>query len=111
MNDCLVSVDGTDFRVPQYMPFSKIWYSHKFKAPGVRYEVGLTIRTGHIVWIHGPFPCESWPDMKNFRHVMIHFLGPGERVEADLGYRGCVEKVRTPHCPDILADKEKKKIQ
>lgn len=87
-NDCLVSVDGTDFRFHQKEPFWKGWYSHKFKAPALRYEVAVCIKTGHIVWIHGPFPAGAWSDITIFRHALINQLEEGERVEADLGYRG-----------------------
>ncbi|GKZ00550.1 hypothetical protein MPSEU_001007400 [Mayamaea pseudoterrestris] len=87
-NDCLVSVDGTDFRIQQFQPFWKGWYSHKFNGPGLRWEVALCIRTGHIVWISGPFPCGEWPDIKIFRQALKGMLGQGERVEADDGYAG-----------------------
>ena len=42
----MVSVDGTDFRVEET---GRQWYSHKFKKSGVRYEVGLAIKSGDIV--------------------------------------------------------------
>lgn len=54
---CLVSVDGTDFRIYERHPFWSGWFSHKFKGPGVRYEVAVCIKTGDVVWINGPFPC------------------------------------------------------
>ncbi|GKZ00549.1 hypothetical protein MPSEU_001007300 [Mayamaea pseudoterrestris] len=96
-NDCLVSVDGTDFRIQQFRPFWKGWYSHKFHGPGVRWEVALCIRTGHIVWIIGPFPCGEWPDIKIFRHALKNMLQQGERVEADDGYAGeCPQFVVAP---------------
>ena len=56
--------------------------------PGVWEEVGLCICTGKIVKIHGPFPCGQWPDIKVFWHALISELEEGEKVEADLGYRG-----------------------
>lgn len=87
-NVCLVSVDGTDFRIYQWAPFWTGWFSHKFRGPGLRYEVGLCIRTGDIVWIHGPFPCGKWPDIKIFRKALKHMLSEGEKVQADNGYRG-----------------------
>jgi len=65
-NACKVSVDGTDFRIFNWKPFWSGWFSHKFKGPGVRYEVGLCIRTGDIVWINGPFPCGQYPDITIF---------------------------------------------
>jgi DDE superfamily endonuclease len=87
-NWCLVTVDGTDFRICEPTPFSSKWYSHKFKGPGVRYEVAVAISTGYIVSIQGPFPCGWFPDITIFRNHLIHQLLPGERVEADKGYRG-----------------------
>lgn len=95
-NVCLVSVDGTDFRIYQWKPFWKGWFSHKFKSAGLRYEVGVCILTGKVVWIHGPFPCGFWPDLKIFRHGLINMLGPGEKVLADGGYVGEPEYIVTP---------------
>jgi hypothetical protein len=48
-NECLVSVDGTDFQINEPTPFSKGYYSHKFNGPGLRYEIALNIMTGDIV--------------------------------------------------------------
>jgi len=53
---CFVSVDGTDSRISEPSPFSATWYSHKFHGAGLRYEVGLSISTGQIVWVNGAFP-------------------------------------------------------
>lgn len=91
-----MSVDGTDFQVPQFFPWSKSWYGHKFNGPGIRYEVALCIRSGRIVWIHGPFRCGEWNDMKIFRHSLINMLQDGERVETDKGYRGAPTATRPP---------------
>ena len=49
-------VDGTDFCIQEPVPFPEKWYSHKFKRPGLRYDVGLSVRSGTLVWAHGPFP-------------------------------------------------------
>jgi hypothetical protein len=95
-NICLVSIDGTDFEIYQWGDFWTGWFSHKFKGPGLRYEVGLCIRTGHIVWIHGPFPCGKWPDLKIFRYALKQKLANGEKVLADAGFRGEPEHVVTP---------------
>ena len=85
-NDCLVSVDGTDFEIFNKKPFCKAWFSHKFRGPGVRYEVGLNIMSGDIVWIFGPCPCGSHCELKIFREAMKKELEKGEHVEADDGY-------------------------
>ena len=47
--DCLISVDGTDFKIKEPTPFSPMWCSHKFKGAGLHYEVGVCILTGEIV--------------------------------------------------------------
>ena len=83
---CKVTVDGTDCPIQEPIPFSKKWYSHKFKKAGLRYEVAVNIKTGDIVWINGPFPCGSWNDIKIFRCNLKLLIPPGEMVEADKGW-------------------------
>ena len=34
-DDALTSTDGTDFLAPNFLPFSKGWFSHKFKHSGL----------------------------------------------------------------------------
>ena len=92
----MVTVDGTDFKISDPSPFSSGWYSHKFKGPGVRYEVALSINGGDIAHINGPFPCGFNPDIHIFCSKLIHMLEEGEMVEADRGYRGEPTKVRIP---------------
>ena len=83
----LRTVDGTDFRIAEPLPFSKKWYSHKFKRAGLRYEVAVCIQTSEIVWINGPFACGQWPDLKIFSSALVNMLGPNEMVETDDGYK------------------------
>jgi hypothetical protein len=59
--------------------------------------VAVCIETGRIVWINGPYPCGKYPDITIFRSALINLLAPGEQVEADLGYRGEQDKVKTPY--------------
>lgn len=97
----MVSVDGTDFEIAEPGKFtreySRQWYSHKFKGAGVRYEVGLCIKTGDIVWVSGPYECGTWSDLRIFRDGLLHYLDENERVEADKGYGGDdPEFTRTP---------------
>ena len=89
-----MTVDGTDFRINEPAPFSPKWFSHKYQAAGLRYEIGICIQTGDIVWVHGPFPAGAWSDLKIFKSKLAHLLLPGEMVEADGTYRH--RKVRTP---------------
>lgn len=68
--------------------FGSQWFCHKTKHSGVRYEIGICIRTGEIVWVEGPYACGDWPDINIFRRCLIHYLDSGERVESDDGYIG-----------------------
>ena len=63
---CLVRVDGTDFWICEPKPFAKDFYSHKFAKAGLRYEVGVCIQTGLIVWINGPFAAGKYNDITIF---------------------------------------------
>jgi hypothetical protein len=103
-----VTVHGTDFRINEPTDFSTKWFSHKFKGPGLRYEVAISIMGGGIVHIQGPNPCGKWPDIKNFRECLIYKLREGGKVEADNGYRGEPEKIRTPLARAYYFSEEKK---
>lgn len=82
-----ITVDGTDCKIQEPLPFDRKWFSHKFKGPGVRYEIGICIQTGWIVWVNGPFPCGRYPDLKIARLGLIPQLDDGEHYVADGGYR------------------------
>jgi len=83
-----MTIDGTDCPIVEPIPFCKSWWTKKFNGAGLRYEVGVCIQTGDIVWINGPFRCGAWPDIRIFRRNLKHRLAPGEMVECDAGYRG-----------------------
>ena len=65
-----MTVDGADFPIWEPRPYCKvgnaIWYSPKFKGAGLRYELGVCIQTGDIVWINGPFCPGNWNDVEIF---------------------------------------------
>ena len=97
-NDALVTIDGTDLKVQKR--YDKRFFSHKFQSGGLRYEVGVCIVTGHIVWINGPFRCGT-NDITIARQCVIANLTKNEMVEADKGYAGEDYYIRTPfpkHC-------------
>ena len=94
---CLVTVDGTDFWICEPKPFAKDFYSHKFAKAGLRYEVGVCIQTGLIVWINGPFAAGKYNDITIFRSKMIYELLDWEMVEADQGYVGQPNKIRVKY--------------
>jgi hypothetical protein len=63
----------------------------------LRYELGVDILAGNLVWIQGPYPAGKYTDIKIFIKVLRNFLEPGERVEADdEGYRGHPDKIKCP---------------
>ena len=64
-----MSVDGIDFKIKQPQNFDKKWFSHKFRGPGLCYEVALNIQTGDIVWSHGPFSPGAHTDLAFFCRV------------------------------------------
>ena len=80
-----------DFCIQEPWPFekeyNKKWYSHKFKAAAVRYEVGICLKTGNICWFNGPYPA-GIPDITIFRRGLKHKLGVRELAIADMGYKG-----------------------
>ena len=82
-----MSIDGTDFRIQEPAPFNRTWYSHKFRGPGFRYEVAISL-DGNLVWWNGPWRCGSNPDLAIFRRSLRQSLLLDERVIADKGYRG-----------------------
>ena len=100
-NDCLVSVDGTDFQIFEH---GRDFFSHKNKKSGLRYEVSLCILSGHLVWINGPFACSLWPDVTIFRDSLMSHLEQGECVEADDGYIG--EAPMYVKCPKSFTNPE-----
>ena len=101
--DCLTSVDGVDFEIQKPGPYTKVysdrWFSHKFKGPGLRYEIMIAIQTGDIVSLYGPFPCGLWPDSEILK-LKTPELDAFERVEADKGY-SCLDPIltKTPDTP------------
>ena len=85
--NCYLTVDCTDCPVFEPLPFNPEMFSHKFNGPGLKYEVAVCIRTGHIVWINGPFPA-SVADPTIFRDGLSNEIGENEVVEADAVYSG-----------------------
>lgn len=66
---------------------SKKWYSKKLRGPGLRYEIGLNIRTGCIVWTSGGYPCGECTDLTLALESFVPSLKDGERAMADKDYR------------------------
>jgi len=86
-----MTIDGTDFRIQQK------GVAKKGKS-ALRYELGIDILKGNLVWVEGPYPAGAWPDIKIFLNCLMGHLLPGKRVEADKGYVGHPDKIK---CPNI----------
>jgi hypothetical protein len=96
-NDCLMTI-----RVPQTGEAKTgNWFaSHKYAGKSaLRYEIGVSIIGGDLVWIQDPYPAGRFNDIAIFNKVLRHFLEEGERVEADNGYVGATDKIKFK-CPD-----------
>lgn len=92
-NQALVTIDGTD--MPVESMFDPKFCSHKFKSNGLKFEVGVCIETGDIVWINVPFRC-GMGDITIARQAVISALEDGEMAEADGGYRGEPFYIKVP---------------
>ena len=82
-----MSIDGTDCHITEQTPFDGMWYVHKFKGPGLRYEVGICILKGCIFWIIGDYPCGAYPDLQIFREGLSEILEVGEKMIVYGGYK------------------------
>jgi DDE superfamily endonuclease len=89
----LISIDGTHCPIeePRTQP-DKNWFSEKFNAPGVAYEIGISLTESRLVWVNGPFQAGN--------NDLILFCKPGGlksklpegmMVIADKGYRGEIQ--------------------
>ncbi len=108
LNDCLMTVNGTDFRVPQKGTATKgnAFVSHKYAGKyALHYGLGVSILGGGLVWIQGPYPTGKYNDIAIFNKVLHHFLDPGEQVEADEGYVGYPDIIKCPQNVGNTAEK------
>ena len=97
-----MTVKETDFQVPQHgaATVGNPFRSHKFAGKSaLRYEPGVSILGGDLVWIQGPYPAGKFTNITIFNKVLHHFLDPGERVEVDEGYTGHPNKIVCPTNP------------
>ena len=102
-------VDGTHFPIFEPWPFHKKYYSKKLNGPGLSYEVGVCIKTGHIVWVNGPFVA-STNDGTIFRNQLTHLMCDDEAVEVDSGYGGDIKMKRPMMAYTSKMRKEKSQV-
>ncbi len=67
-------------------PFSAELYGHKFMFAGLRYEVGVSIERGNLMWVNGAIPCGIFQDLVIFRHGVKKFLSENKKIVANKGY-------------------------
>jgi hypothetical protein len=59
-NDCLMTIDGTNYRILQKGAARKGNAFSSFKYAGksaLCYKLGVDILTGNLVWVSGPYPA------------------------------------------------------
>ena len=82
-------MDCTDCSTYEPQPFDPSNFSVKVNGPGLRYEVGLGIQSGDIVWVNGPFQPGVFNDDSIAKQKgFCAALGPRERFLADSIYSG-----------------------
>ena len=116
-NTCLASIDGADFRIKGTKLDSgdsdPRFFSYKFKAPGLRYMVALSIRTSDIVYLAGPYLPGVYNDLMIFRDCGIKDeMEQREKVEADDGYKAeCPAYTLVPGWHNTRTDQKKMKAR
>jgi DDE superfamily endonuclease len=98
------TVDGTHCRIYEQRkePNSK-WCSHKFKGPGLGYELVIDIYHQQLLYVHGPYRAGD-NDISNFRKPegIMNRIPEGKKLVGDSGYRGEPGKITTPNVHDSL---------
>ena len=73
-NNCLVSVDGTDFALAWGSNQQRL-SCYKLKGkPGLQYKVAVCLRTSDIVWISGPHFPRFYNDLQIFWMGLINMF-------------------------------------
>jgi hypothetical protein len=100
----LISVDGIDCAIQEHYPFDVQIFSKKLNGPGFKYEIGVCILTGDIVWVNGPFFKAGRNDVTIFVEDGLKFtLAADEAVEVDAGYQGD-NQLKNPNVAQTRAD-------
>ena len=73
-----MSVDCTDCPITPNL--GRTFFSYKIRKAALRYEVGLGIQEGDIVWVSGGFAAGKYNDLAIFRMMLMGELEDGERV-------------------------------
>ena len=82
------AVDSTDVLVCEPQPFHAQRFSQKFQQSALRYEIGISVNGGNIVWVQGPSPAGRFNDQTIFNLKMVDHLKMHEKILADKDYSG-----------------------
>ena len=105
----MISVDGVDCAIQEPYPFNEGIFAKKLNGPGFKYEIGVCILTGDIVWVNGPFKVGRH-NVKIFLEDGLKFaLSDDEAVEVDAGYQGD-DALKDPNVAQNRADQREKSV-
>ena len=109
----ILTVDGVHCQIeePKHPTLSKnpAFWSHKYNAAGLGYEIGIAIFEKKVVWLKGPFRAGK-PDISVFKNGeddededevgLYDKIPPGHKGIADKGYPGCWDKLSKSNSHD-----------
>jgi hypothetical protein len=98
----VLTVDGTHCWIQE--PNHPIWsmdpkyFSHKYGKAGLNYELGISLVTGHLVWMNGPFKAGE-NDVRVLKKygLKAKLRACGKMAIGDSGYSGHPYQVSTPN--------------
>ena len=106
-----VSNDGTDCAIKEIWPFDETIFSKKLNGPGYKYEIGICIATGVIVWVNGPFKAGRHDKTIFEEDGLLDALEDGEGAEVNNGYQGLNEFKGPETAQNRLHRKQKNKVR
>jgi hypothetical protein len=104
-------VDGVDCPIQEPYPFNEGIFSKKLNGPGYKYEIGVCIKTGDIVWVNGPFIAGRHDVTIFAEDGLKNALADDEAVEVDSGYQGD-DQLKNPSVSQSRKDRiEKSRVR
>ena len=98
-----------DSPIKEPFPFDTEIFSEKLNGPGYKYEIRVCVRTGHIVWINGPFKA-GCHDTRVFKECGLKAaLCDNECVEVDAGFQGD-DRYKNPNISQSRKDRKEKSV-
>jgi hypothetical protein len=106
--NCFMSADCVDCPCFESWPWTKRMYYKKMNGPGIKYEIGVCIKTGHIIWVNGPFVA-SYSESTIFKQGLGNHIYEGEKVEVDSGPKGD-DRLVQPHVGKDSKERKQKSV-